>query len=86
MVVISLFSGPSIESRFNKWNIALKEGIVPKEIVDEYENGGYVPYDTPYGRGYFTKSAFEKSHEFDTDLENPIDVSRVLIIYRNSQK
>ncbi len=73
-VALITLAGPSIESGFLKWKKALEEGIVPKEILDKYYNGENLPYETPYGKGYFSKEGHERCHQYSIDLENPIKV------------
>ena len=68
-------AGPSVESKIKDWDLAIEKGIVPVEKLEEYNNGGYLSYQTPYGKGYISQVAHERDRQIAIDLDMPISVS-----------
>lgn len=73
--IVALFSGPSFESSNLKWRQAFEQGIIPQDTLDKYENGEKLEYNTPYGKGYFSKEMHEKCVKYEIDLDKPIPIS-----------
>ena len=73
--LITLFIlGPSIRNKYHDWIKARKEGIIPQEMLENYDKGEKIKHKTAYGDSYFWKESHERSIEFETDLEKPIEV------------
>ena len=71
------FAGPSVESKIKDWDLAIERGMVPVEKLEEYNNGGYLSYQTPYGKGYITQKGHQEDRQIAIDLERPISVSEI---------
>ena len=68
--IIYLNSGPQIlNNGTQKWNEALEKGIIPQDILEKYNKGGYIEYTSPYGKAYISKKSFEIDKKIVLDLE-----------------
>ena len=66
--------GPSLRNKYKDWIDAREKGIIPKDMLEKYDNGERIKHMTPYGEAYFSKESHEKSVEFEIDTEKSIEV------------
>ena len=73
------FSGPSIRSRMDKWDIAMEQGVIEKDMLEKFNTGQKIPYKTAYGKGFFCKEHFDSDRKIKIHMEKPIPVSLFII-------
>ena len=64
-----------MRNKYKDWIDARGKGIIPKDMLEKYDNGERIKHMTPYGESYFSKESFEKSLEFEIDVEKSIEVA-----------
>ena len=55
---------------------------ITENILEKYENGEFLPYETPYGKGFFSKENHEKCVKYDLDIHSKIEVTIFRIFMR----
>ena len=48
--------------------------MVPKDVLEKYEKGEDINYNTAYGKGYITKEGHEKMKKYAINIDEPIEV------------
>ena len=78
--------GPSLADRHNSnWNLGMERDMIPKDVMEKYEKGEDIFYDTAYGKGYITKKGHQLIKKYAINLDEPIEVHKPLLQhYRNS--
>ena len=71
---VKIFSGPSLVSGHLNWLLALEQDMVPKDVLEKYEKGEDINYNTAYGKGYITKEGHEKMKKYAINIDEPIEV------------
>lgn len=71
---VKIFSGPSLVSGHLNWLLALEQDMVPKDVLEKYEKGEDINYNTAYGKGYITKEGHEKMKKYALNIDEPIEV------------
>ena len=61
-------------SDYARWQRAFNEGIIPQDVMDQYDSGEPIRFKTDYGDGYLSKESHLKSQEFALDLSKPVQV------------
>ena len=69
-----ILSGPSLVSGHLNWLLALEQDMVPKDVLEKYEKGEDINYNTAYGKGYITKEGHEKMKKYAINIDEPIEV------------
>ena len=70
-----------MRNKYREWIEAREKGIIPKDMLEKYDNGERIKHMTPYGESYFSKESFEKSVEFEIDTEKSIEVGISNVFY-----
>jgi hypothetical protein len=71
---VKILSGPSLVSGHLNWLLALEQDMVPKDVLEKYEKGEDINYNTAYGKGYITKEGHEKMKKYAINIDEPIEV------------
>ena len=74
-----------MRNKYKDWIDAREKGIIPKDMLEKYDNGERIKHMTPYGESYFSKESFEKSLEFEIDTEKSIEVCISNLFYFESK-
>ena len=74
-----------MRNKYKDWIDAREKGIIPKDMLEKYDNGERIKHMTPYGEAYFSKESHEKSVEFEIDTEKLIDVCISNLFYFESK-
>ena len=69
-----------MRNKYKDWIDAREKGIIPKDMLEKYDNGERIKHMTPYGEAYFSKESHEKSVEFEIDTEKSIEVGNFQFI------
>ena len=77
---VKILSGPSLVSGHLNWLLALEQDMVPKDVLEKYEKGEDINYNTAYGKGYITKEGHEKMKKYAISIDEPIEVGTSMII------
>ena len=70
----------------------MEQDMVPKDVMEKYEKGEDINYNTAYGKGYITKEGHEKMKKYEININEPIEVNKTFekyvlpVIYRFSKK
>ena len=70
-----------MRNKYKDWIDAREKGIIPKDMLEKYDNGERIKHMTPYGEAYFSKESHEKSVEFEIDTEKSIEVGISNVFY-----
>ena len=71
----SKYSGPSIRSRIDKWDLAMEQDVIEKDMLEKFNAGQKIAFKTAYGKGFFCKEFFESDRKIKIHMEKPIPVS-----------
>ena len=52
----------------------MEQDMVPKDVLERYEKGEDINYNTAYGKGYITKEGHEKMKKYAINIDEPIEV------------
>jgi len=66
--------GPSLISGHLNWILAMEQDMVPKDVLERYEKGEDINYNTAYGKGYITKEGHEKMKKYAINIDEPIEI------------
>ena len=76
---IMILLGPSlVDKHYSSWILGMERDMIPKDVMEKYEKGEDIFYDTAYGKGYITKKGHELIKKYAINLDEPIEVHNLL--------
>ena len=77
---IMILLGPSlVDKHYSSWILGMERDMIPKDVMEKYEKGEDIFYDTAYGKGYITKKGHELIKKYAINLDEPIEVHNLLL-------